>query len=84
VAAFFKETRDFVQKTEDVTISILKQHKKPITLKEIWMKADPLLGSFGTNWVELAISIKAHLDRMVRTKQVKQGEVDGLPSWCVA
>lgn len=84
IAAFFKETRDFVRKTEDTAVSILKRHGKPLTLKEIWTEADPLLGSFGSNWVELPVAIKAHLDKLRRGGELVQGEKNGFPCWSMA
>ncbi len=84
VAAFLKETRDFVEKTEEAVISILEKQRGHLTLRDIWTEADPILGSFGTQWVELAISIKGHLDRLVRSKRAEQGRKNGLPCWWLA
>ncbi len=72
VSRFLKQSLEFVQKLQKNIISILKEDKRSLELKEILEEVDTRMGPFRSFSNELAASIRAHLQEFEKTGRARR------------
>ena len=80
VRAFIDASRLFVDLAEEVTRQLLRDAEGPLTLREIIVRATPLLGPFAFP-DDLQFPLLAHLDHAVERGEARRERRDGVAAW---